>query len=236
MLFKFLRGWGNRASPQAPTDSADSIRHEAQTVLIAFAEVYTKHMTPEQIAQPFVGVASCWNEAAPCNIALMRQAQSAKRGVDESGNQIAVFGRLGARLDDDELTAHHVLQLREPVEAGRVDPRRHPVGAAREHLGQNHDGGDRERDQGVGNRAERRCRRAGSADRCRAAAVAAGRSTINDPYALLKDLTRGKRLSGDDMVAFVNGLEIGDEAKERLLKLRPHTYTGLASELAKRIQ
>ena len=51
MLFKFLRGWGNRASPQAPTDSADSIRHEAQTVLIAFAEVYTKHMTPEQIAQ-----------------------------------------------------------------------------------------------------------------------------------------------------------------------------------------
>ncbi len=68
------------------------------------------------------------------------------------------------------------------------------------------------------------------------AEVAAGRSTINDPYALLKDLTRGKRLSGDDMVAFVNGLEIGDEAKERLLKLRPHTYTGLASELAKRIQ
>ena len=68
------------------------------------------------------------------------------------------------------------------------------------------------------------------------AEVAAGRSTINDPYALLKDLTRGKRLSGDDMVAFVNGLEIGDGAKERLLKLRPHTYTGLASELAKRIQ
>ncbi len=68
------------------------------------------------------------------------------------------------------------------------------------------------------------------------AEVAAGRSTINDPYALLKDLTRGKRLSGDDMVAFVNGLEIGEEAKERLLKLRPHTYTGLASELAKRIQ
>ena len=34
---------------------------------------------------PFVGVASCWNEAAPCNIALMRQAQSAKKGVDEAG-------------------------------------------------------------------------------------------------------------------------------------------------------
>jgi dihydroxy-acid dehydratase len=34
-----------------------------------------------QIHQPFVGVASCWNEAAPCNIALMRQAQAVKRGV-----------------------------------------------------------------------------------------------------------------------------------------------------------
>ncbi|WP_138315961.1 adenylosuccinate lyase [Rhodoluna limnophila] len=68
------------------------------------------------------------------------------------------------------------------------------------------------------------------------AEVAAGRSTINDPYALLKDLTRGKRLSGEDMVAFVNGLEIGQEAKDRLLTLRPHTYVGVASELAKRVQ
>jgi len=38
-------------------------------------------MTEEEIAQPFVGVVSCWNEAAPCNITLMRQAQSAKAGV-----------------------------------------------------------------------------------------------------------------------------------------------------------
>ena len=38
-------------------------------------------MTEEEIAQPFVGVVSCWNEAAPCNIALMRQAQAAKAGV-----------------------------------------------------------------------------------------------------------------------------------------------------------
>ncbi|WP_138275986.1 adenylosuccinate lyase [Rhodoluna limnophila] len=68
------------------------------------------------------------------------------------------------------------------------------------------------------------------------AEVAAGRSTINDPYALLKDLTRGKRLSGEDMVAFVNSLEIGQEAKDRLLTLRPHTYVGVASELAKRVQ
>jgi dihydroxy-acid dehydratase len=38
-------------------------------------------LSQAQIHQPFVGVASCWNEAAPCNIALMRQAQAVKRGV-----------------------------------------------------------------------------------------------------------------------------------------------------------
>src|SRR5437868_1408061 len=42
---------------------------------------YAMGLTSEQIHQPFVGVASCWNEAAPCNIALMRQAQAAKKGV-----------------------------------------------------------------------------------------------------------------------------------------------------------
>ena len=46
---------------------------------------YAMGLTEEQIHRPFVGVASCWNEAAPCNIALMRQAQSAKAGVDEGG-------------------------------------------------------------------------------------------------------------------------------------------------------
>jgi dihydroxy-acid dehydratase len=38
-------------------------------------------MTEEEIARPLVGVATCWNEAAPCNIALSRQAQSVKEGV-----------------------------------------------------------------------------------------------------------------------------------------------------------
>jgi dihydroxy-acid dehydratase len=42
-------------------------------------------LTREQIHQPFVGVVSCWNEAAPCNIALMRQAQAVKRGVASVG-------------------------------------------------------------------------------------------------------------------------------------------------------
>ena len=42
---------------------------------------YAMGLTREQINQPFVGVATCWNEAAPCNIALMRQAQAVKHGV-----------------------------------------------------------------------------------------------------------------------------------------------------------
>jgi len=42
---------------------------------------YAMGLSGEQIHQPFVGVASCWNEAAPCNISLMRQAQAVKKGV-----------------------------------------------------------------------------------------------------------------------------------------------------------
>ena len=47
--------------------------------------LYAMGLTTEQIHQPFVGVASCWNEAAPCNISLMRQAQAAKKGVAAAG-------------------------------------------------------------------------------------------------------------------------------------------------------
>ncbi|GJE73029.1 dihydroxy-acid dehydratase [Methylorubrum podarium] len=43
--------------------------------------LYAMGLTTEQIHQPLVGVASCWNEAAPCNISLMRQAQAVKKGV-----------------------------------------------------------------------------------------------------------------------------------------------------------
>ncbi|MEC9367210.1 MAG: dihydroxy-acid dehydratase [Pseudomonadota bacterium] len=43
--------------------------------------LYAMGLSREQIHQPFVGVATCWNEAAPCNISLMRQAQAAKHGV-----------------------------------------------------------------------------------------------------------------------------------------------------------
>src|SRR2546430_4177773 len=46
---------------------------------------YAMGLTREQIHQPFVGVATCWNEAAPCNISLMRQAQAVKKGVAAGG-------------------------------------------------------------------------------------------------------------------------------------------------------
>lgn len=42
---------------------------------------YAMGLTESEIAQPFIGVATCWNEAAPCNIALNRQAQAVKLGV-----------------------------------------------------------------------------------------------------------------------------------------------------------
>jgi dihydroxy-acid dehydratase len=46
---------------------------------------YAMGLTEDEINLPFVGVATCWNEAAPCNIALSRQAQSVKKGVIEAG-------------------------------------------------------------------------------------------------------------------------------------------------------
>ena len=46
---------------------------------------YAMGMTEQEIAQPFVGVATTWNEAAPCNISLSRQAQAVKKGVKAAG-------------------------------------------------------------------------------------------------------------------------------------------------------
>ena len=45
---------------------------------------YAMGISEEGIRQPFVGVATCWNEAAPCNIALNRQAQAVKQGVKQA--------------------------------------------------------------------------------------------------------------------------------------------------------
>ncbi|MEY3614869.1 MAG: adenylosuccinate lyase [Actinomycetota bacterium] len=61
--------------------------------------------------------------------------------------------------------------------------------------------------------------------------VARGLSKISDPYALLKELTRGKRISEADLIAFIDGLDIPTETKDRLKALKPNSYVGLASEL-----
>ncbi len=61
--------------------------------------------------------------------------------------------------------------------------------------------------------------------------VARGLSKISDPYALLKELTRGKRISEADLLAFIDGLDIPSQTKDRLKALKPNTYVGLASEL-----
>jgi adenylosuccinate lyase len=67
------------------------------------------------------------------------------------------------------------------------------------------------------------------------AEITAGRSSITDPYALLKELTRGKRITAADLAEFVSGLDIGDAAKERLLALTPHSYVGISSALVEHI-
>ena len=63
------------------------------------------------------------------------------------------------------------------------------------------------------------------------AEIAAGRSQITDPYALLKDLTRGRRVGAPELAEFVQGLDIGEPARERLLALTPAGYAGLASRV-----
>ncbi|WP_353988734.1 adenylosuccinate lyase [Ruicaihuangia caeni] len=68
------------------------------------------------------------------------------------------------------------------------------------------------------------------------AEVAAGRSTIEDPYALLKELTRGRRVGQAELVEFVNGLDIGDEAKARLAALTPADYVGVAASLVDQLE
>src|SRR5713101_837690 len=67
----------SRLPSRHATEGAERAPHRAY--------YYAMGLTDEQIHQPFIGVASCWNEAAPCNIALMRQAQAVKKGVAAAG-------------------------------------------------------------------------------------------------------------------------------------------------------
>ncbi len=64
----------------------------------------------------------------------------------------------------------------------------------------------------------------------RAAAVA-GAEGMDNPYERLKELTRGRRLTGEDMRTFIAGLGLPADVAERLAALTPATYTGLAAEL-----
>ncbi|HTY69719.1 MAG TPA: dihydroxy-acid dehydratase [Alphaproteobacteria bacterium] len=49
------------------------------------AMLYAMGLTEKEVAQPLVGVVTTWNEAAPCNITLSRQAQAVKKGVKAAG-------------------------------------------------------------------------------------------------------------------------------------------------------
>ena len=61
------------------------------------------------------------------------------------------------------------------------------------------------------------------------------RYNIAEPYEKLKALTRGKKITVDDIKIFINQLELPEEVKQQLLALTPHRYTGMANKLAKNI-
>ena len=70
--------------PKAPVDKTNlPSRHVTEGPQRAphRSYFYAMGLDEEAIAQPWVGVATCWNEAAPCNISLSRQAQAVKKGV-----------------------------------------------------------------------------------------------------------------------------------------------------------
>ena len=63
------------------------------------------------------------------------------------------------------------------------------------------------------------------------AEIARGESTIADPYAVLKDFTRGHSVDQESLREFISGLDISQGQKDRLSALTPDTYIGLAMEL-----
>src|SRR6478736_4890166 len=69
----------------------------------------------------------------------------------------------------------------------------------------------------------------------RAAAVAGVTGTEN-PYERLKELTRGRRLTADDMRGFIAGLGLPADVATRLQELTPGTYTGVASDLLRYLE
>lgn len=59
---------------------------------------------------------------------------------------------------------------------------------------------------------------------------------VPEPYEKLKQLTRGRAVNKDSIRDFIEGLDIPKDAKMNLLKLTPHTYVGLAVELARTVE
>ncbi|MEK7509686.1 MAG: adenylosuccinate lyase [Patescibacteria group bacterium] len=60
------------------------------------------------------------------------------------------------------------------------------------------------------------------------------REGVAVPYEKLKELTRGRQVTLEDFSAFIDGLDVGSKIKEKLKKLRPESYIGLATEIAAR--
>ena len=58
---------------------------------------------------------------------------------------------------------------------------------------------------------------------------------VENPYEQLKELTRGRSITGEQLAAFVDGLAIPEDAKARLRALTPEGYVGKAAELARRV-
>jgi adenylosuccinate lyase len=54
---------------------------------------------------------------------------------------------------------------------------------------------------------------------------------MEEPYERLKELTRGRRVGGEEVREFVRGLGLPPEVEARFLTLTPQTYTALASRL-----
>jgi len=62
------------------------------------------------------------------------------------------------------------------------------------------------------------------------------RHGIEKPYEKLKELTRGNRITPEDLKVFIEKLEIPEEAKKSLQALTPRAYTGYAEKLASEIE
>ena len=58
---------------------------------------------------------------------------------------------------------------------------------------------------------------------------------MDQPYERLKELTRGRRITGDDLRAFVAGLGLPDDVAARLSVMTPATYTGAAADLVRHL-